>query len=143
LRLGELHLAETSTHDQDLGHAADFGANILPGPALLAFDIEELFGETGAGHGASSLQLDGLDPRGEARYEDVKSVGSKLYARNGGGALPLSFADGSGFRSGSINPLKILKSPHIEEASSPSMLGGRGIKNDEAVSKCEGADKPA
>src|SRR5262249_12318965 len=50
LWLGQLHLAEQRANQQNLGIAADLAADVLPGPALLALDVENLLGEIGAIH---------------------------------------------------------------------------------------------
>src|SRR5882672_11056419 len=50
LRLGQLHLAEQRANEQNLGIAADLPTDVLPGPALLALDVENLLGEIGAFH---------------------------------------------------------------------------------------------
>src|SRR6185437_12152275 len=58
LRLGQLHLAKDGADDQDFGIAVDLFANVLPAPALLTLDIEQLFSEVGSLHG-SLLAPDG------------------------------------------------------------------------------------
>src|SRR6202041_1913692 len=50
LRLGQLHLAQDGADDQDFGIAADLFADVLPAPALLALDVEQLFSEVGSFH---------------------------------------------------------------------------------------------
>src|SRR5262249_11319520 len=45
-----LHLAEQRADDHDRRHAADLVADVLPRPALLALEIEQLLGEVGAVH---------------------------------------------------------------------------------------------
>src|SRR5262249_24030466 len=47
LRLGQFHLPEQCAGDQYRRHAADLLADVLPGPALLALDVEDFFGEVG------------------------------------------------------------------------------------------------
>src|SRR5215510_12122630 len=62
LRLGQLHLAEQCAHQQHRRIAADLLADMLPAPALLALDVENLFGESGAIHLWVSCSLDSILP---------------------------------------------------------------------------------
>src|SRR6185312_13564584 len=50
LRLCQLHLPHDGADDQHVGIAADLFADMLPAPALLAFDVEQLLGEVFAFH---------------------------------------------------------------------------------------------
>src|SRR5215813_10309292 len=62
LRLGQLHLAEQRAHQQYRRIAADLLADVLPAPAVLALDVENLFGESGAIHPWVSCSLDSILP---------------------------------------------------------------------------------
>src|SRR5262249_29532042 len=58
LRLGQFHLPEQCAGDQHRRHAADLLADVLPGAALLALDVEDFFGDVGTSHvGLPSLAL--------------------------------------------------------------------------------------
>src|SRR6185437_17058886 len=68
LRFCQFHLAENGADDQDFGIAANFFADVFPAPALLALDVEQLFGEVGSLHVSSPcltrevLRRTGFDP---------------------------------------------------------------------------------
>src|SRR6266536_1674291 len=55
LLLCELHLAEQRRCDQHRGESADLAADVFPAPALLALDVEDLFGQLYALHGVVSF----------------------------------------------------------------------------------------
>src|SRR5204862_8351666 len=50
-----LHLPEQGADDEHRRHAADLVRDLLPGPAFLALDIEDLLGELFTSHWISSL----------------------------------------------------------------------------------------
>src|SRR5262249_11092132 len=86
LRLGELHLAENGADDQHLGIAADLVADVLPAPALLALDIEQLFREVGSFH--CSLPSRDQCAMTCAELESTAAAARRWPARRGPGAPP-------------------------------------------------------
>jgi len=54
LRLGELHLTQQRAGDHDWRHATDRIADVVPGPTVLALDIEDFLSQVRTHHGVFS-----------------------------------------------------------------------------------------